>query len=56
MLDFGLAVHSLAVIMDDLSRILEATLSPDTQAIQQAQHHLEQAAKENLVRLGFAAV
>lgn len=32
-----------------LTRTLEATLSPDTQTIQDAQHSLEQAAKEDLV-------
>lgn len=42
-------MYCVAVIMGDLTVILEATLSPDTQAIQEAQRHLEQAAKENLV-------
>ncbi len=35
--------------MADLTEVLEATLSPDTQAIQLAQQHLEQAAADNLV-------
>lgn len=33
----------------DLTQVLEATLSPDTQAIQQSQQALEQLAAENLV-------
>ena len=33
----------------ELTQILEATLSPDTQAIQMAQQQLEHAAAENLV-------
>jgi len=40
----------------DLLQVLEATLSPDTQAIQTAQHSLEQAAKENLVSLECCVV
>ena len=35
----------------DLTQVLEATLSPDTQQIQLAQRQLEQAAESNLVGL-----
>ena len=39
--------------MADLTKILEATLSPDTRDIQLAQQSLEQAARDNLVSLGW---
>ena len=35
--------------MDGVVQVLEATLSPDTAMIQQAQQHLEQAAQNDLV-------
>ena len=39
--------------MADLTEILKATVSPDTQALQVAQQQLEQAASENLVSVGI---